>query len=144
MKPNALAAIADAEKKPDWLRIRVPNGAKYEAVMDIVRSHKLHTVCAESKCPNITRMLGTRHGHADADGLGFRTWHGKFCAVNTGNRHGWLDLQEPANVADAVALMGRKTRCSTSVDRDDLDDLGAGHDAACKHSRSFMSACRRS
>lgn len=130
MKPNALAAIADAEKKPDWLRIRVPNGAKYEAVMDIVRSHKLHTVCAESKCPNITECWG--RGTATLMLMGsVCTRACKFCAVNTGNPHGWLDPQEPANVADAVALMGLKYVVLTSVDRDDLDDLGAGHYAAC-------------
>ena len=130
MKPNALAAIADAEKKPDWLRIRVPNGAKYEAVMDIVRSHKLHTVCAESKCPNITECWG--RGTATLMLMGsVCTRACKFCAVNTGNPRGWLDPQEPANVADAVALMGLKYVVLTSVDRDDLDDLGAGHYAAC-------------
>ncbi len=90
MKPNALATIADAEKKPDWLRIRVPNGAKYEAVMDIVRSHKLHTVCAESKCPNITECWG--RGTATLVLMGsVCTRACKFCAVNTGNPHGWLD-----------------------------------------------------
>ena len=55
----------------------------------------------------------------------------KFCSVNTGNPRGWLDPMEPANVADAVALMGLRYVVLTSVDRDDLPDLGAGHYAAC-------------
>ncbi|VUZ25516.1 Lipoyl synthase [uncultured Comamonas sp.] len=130
MKPSALADIPDAAKKPDWLRIRVPNGAKYEGVMDIVRSHKLHTVCSESKCPNITECWG--RGTATLMLMGsVCTRACKFCSVNTGNPHGWLDPQEPANVADAVALMDLKYVVLTSVDRDDLPDLGAGHYAAC-------------
>ncbi|HSM99762.1 MAG TPA: lipoyl synthase, partial [Rudaea sp.] len=55
----------------------------------------------------------------------------KFCSVSTGNPQGWLDAMEPANVADAVALMGLKYVVLTSVDRDDLPDGGAGHYAAC-------------
>lgn len=55
----------------------------------------------------------------------------RFCAVDTGNPHGWLDPQEPAHVADSVRLMGLKYVVMTSVDRDDLPDGGAGHYAAC-------------
>src|SRR3546814_9526430 len=56
---------------------------------------------------------------------------GKFCAVSTGNPHGWLDSLEPENVAEAVELMRLKYVVLTSVDRDDLADGGAGHYAAC-------------
>ena len=58
IKPNASSTIPDVGPKPPWLRVRLPNGAKYREVMDIVTSHKLSTVCAESKCPNIAECWG--------------------------------------------------------------------------------------
>ena len=130
MKHNALAEVPDVSGKPDWLRVRVPNGARYQEVMDIVRGHKLHTVCAESKCPNIAECWG--RGTATLMLMGsVCTRACKFCSVNTGNPKGWLDPQEPANVAEAVALMDLKYVVLTSVDRDDLPDFGAAHYAAC-------------
>jgi lipoic acid synthetase len=130
MKHNPLAEVPDVSGKPDWLRVRVPNGARYQEVMDIVRGHKLHTVCSESKCPNIAECWG--RGTATLMLMGsVCTRACKFCSVNTGNPRGWLDPQEPANVAEAVALMGLKYVVLTSVDRDDLPDFGAGHYAAC-------------
>ncbi|HXE22131.1 MAG TPA: lipoyl synthase, partial [Rhodoferax sp.] len=116
--------------KPAWLRVRLPTGAKYEEIRDIVRTHKLSTVCAESKCPNIAECWG--RGTATLMLMGsVCTRACKFCAVSTGNPHGWLDPQEPASVADAVALMNLKYVVLTSVDRDDLPDGGAAHYAAC-------------
>ena len=130
MKHNALAEVPDVSGKPDWLRVRVPNGARYQEVMDIVRGHKLHTVCAESKCPNVAECWG--RGTATLMLMGsVCTRACKFCSVNTGNPKGWLDPQEPANVAEAVALMDLKYVVLTSVDRDDLPDFGAAHYAAC-------------
>ena len=58
VKPSGLTAIPNAERKPDWLRIKLPNGAKYQQIREIVDSHKLSTVCAESKCPNIAECWG--------------------------------------------------------------------------------------
>jgi lipoic acid synthetase len=110
--------------------VRLPTGAKYEEIRDIVRTHKLSTVCAESKCPNIAECWG--RGTATLMLMGsVCTRACKFCAVSTGNPHGWLDPQEPASVADAVALMNLKYVVLTSVDRDDLPDGGAAHYAAC-------------
>ncbi len=130
IKPNALSDVPDVGGKPAWLRVRVPSGAKYQAIMDIVRSHKLSTVCAESKCPNIAECWG--RGTATLMLMGsVCTRACRFCSVDTGNPKGWLDPMEPANVADAVALMGLRYVVLTSVDRDDLPDLGAGHYAAC-------------
>ncbi|MEO8746181.1 MAG: lipoyl synthase [Rhodanobacter sp.] len=130
MKPSKLSAIPDVGHKPPWLRVRLPSGAKYQKVMNIVKSHKLSTVCAESKCPNIAECW--ERGTATLMLMGsVCTRACKFCSVNTGNPHGWLDPLEPINVADAVALMGLKYVVLTSVDRDDLPDLGAGHYAAC-------------
>ncbi len=130
IKPNASSTIPDVGPKPPWLRVRLPNGAKYREVMDIVTSHKLSTVCAESKCPNIAECW--ERGTATLMLMGsVCTRACKFCSVNTGNPNGWLDPLEPVHVADAVRLMGLKYVVLTSVDRDDLPDLGAGHYAAC-------------
>ncbi len=130
IKPNANSAIPDAQRKPPWLRVRLPRGAKYHQILDIVTSHKLQTVCAESKCPNIAECW--ERGTATLMLMGsVCTRACKFCSVNTGNPHGWLDPMEPLSVADAVALMGLKYVVLTSVDRDDLPDLGAAHYAAC-------------
>ena len=130
VKPSALSEVPDAGPKPPWLRVRLPTGAKYQDVMEIVQSHRLSTVCAESKCPNIAECWG--RGTATLMLMGsVCTRACKFCSVNTGNPKGWLDPQEPANVANAVALMDLRYVVLTSVDRDDLPDLGAGHYAAC-------------
>lgn len=130
IKPSKLSQVPDAQRKPPWLRVRLPSGAKYQEVMDIVRTHKLSTVCSESKCPNLAECWG--RGTATLMLMGsVCTRACKFCSVNTGNPKGWLDPLEPLNVADAVALMGLKYVVLTSVDRDDLPDTGAGHYAAC-------------
>ncbi|AXA84816.1 lipoyl synthase [Lysobacter oculi] len=130
IKPNADNQRDDAAPKPPWLRVKLPSGAAYEDVLDIVRSHQLSTVCAESKCPNIAECWG--RGTATLMLMGsVCTRACRFCSVNTGNPNGWLDPLEPLKVADAVALMGLKYVVLTSVDRDDLPDGGAGHYAAC-------------
>ena len=142
IRPNASTAVPDAERKPAWLRVKLPSGAQYEEVRNIVHSHKLSTVCAESKCPNIAECWG--RGTATLMLMGsVCTRACKFCAVSTGNPNGWLDPLEPMQVADAVALMGLKYVVLTSVDRDDLPDGGAGHYAACVkaiHARSPKTA----
>ncbi|GMV47620.1 MAG: lipoyl synthase [Pseudomonadota bacterium] len=130
IKPSAMTQMPDAAGKPAWLRVRVPGGARYQAIMDIVRAHRLATVCAESKCPNIAECWG--RGTATLMLMGsVCTRACKFCSVDTGNPRGWLDAQEPAHVGEAVRLMGLQYVVLTSVDRDDLPDLGAGHYAAC-------------
>ncbi|HEX5354532.1 MAG TPA: lipoyl synthase [Rhodanobacteraceae bacterium] len=130
IRPSALSRLPDATRKPPWLRVKLPAGAKYEEIRDIVSSHNLSTVCAESKCPNIAECWG--RGTATLMLMGsVCTRACKFCSVSTGNPQGWLDPLEPASVADAVALMNLKYVVLTSVDRDDLPDGGAGHYAAC-------------
>lgn len=129
-KPNAGSGVPDVDRKPPWLRVKLPGGARYEAVADIVRTHQLNTVCAESKCPNIAECWG--RGTATLMLMGsVCTRACRFCSVSTGNPQGWLDPLEPAKVADAVALMGLQYVVLTSVDRDDLADGGAAHYAAC-------------
>ncbi|MEO6926128.1 MAG: lipoyl synthase [Rhodanobacter sp.] len=130
IRPNAASGVPDVDRKPPWLRVKLPTGAQYETVHEIVRSHKLNTVCAESKCPNIAECWG--RGTATLMLMGsVCTRACKFCSVSTGNPQGWLDPLEPLQVADAVALMGLKYVVLTSVDRDDLADGGAAHYAAC-------------
>lgn len=116
--------------KPDWLRIKIRGGATYERVNEIVHEHKLATVCEEAKCPNMSECWSS--GTATIMLLGdVCTRACRFCAVNTGNPRGLLDPDEPANTARSVQLMDLKYVVLTSVNRDDLDDGGAGQYAAC-------------
>ena len=116
--------------KPDWLRIRMRGGETYEKVKSIVHEHRLATVCEEAKCPNMSECWSA--GTATIMLMGdVCTRACRFCAVNTGNPRGWLDPEEPDNTAHSVQLMGLKYVVLTSVNRDDLEDGGAGHYAAC-------------
>ncbi|MBT8087922.1 MAG: lipoyl synthase [Gammaproteobacteria bacterium] len=116
--------------KPRWLRAKMPSGMGYSSTRGIVHQHKLSTVCEESMCPNIGECWNA--GTATIMVMGaVCTRACRFCAVDTGNPKGWLDPDEPVNAARAVQLMGLQYVVITSVDRDDLDDGGAGHYAAC-------------
>lgn len=116
--------------KPKWLRARMPSGAGFAGVRQTVREHRLSTVCEESMCPNIGECWNA--GTATIMVMGsVCTRACRFCAVDTGNPRGWLDPEEPANTARAVELMGLSYVVITSVDRDDLEDGGAGHYADC-------------
>ena len=132
IKDGIKAAGGDSQRlrKPDWLRIRIKGGATYEKVQDIVHEHRLATVCEEAKCPNMSECWSS--GTATIMLMGdVCTRACQFCAVNTGNPRGWLDPEEPANTARSVELMGLRYVVLTSVNRDDLEDGGAGHYAAC-------------
>jgi len=116
--------------KPAWLRAKLPSGAKFSAVRQTVRQHRLSTVCEEAMCPNIGECWN--NGTATIMVMGsVCTRACRFCAVDTGNPHGWLDPEEPLNTARAVKLMNLDYVVITSVDRDDLDDGGAAHYASC-------------
>ncbi len=116
--------------KPRWLKAPLAAGAGYEAVRRTVREHRLATVCEEAKCPNIGECWNA--GTATIMVMGaVCTRACRFCAVDTGNPRGWLDAEEPANVAASVELMKLRYVVLTSVDRDDLPDGGAAHYAAC-------------
>jgi len=116
--------------KPKWLRAQMPSGKGYSGTRQIVHEHRLSTVCEESMCPNIGECWNA--GTATIMVLGsVCTRACRFCAVDTGNPRGWLDAEEPANTGRAVQLMGLEYVVITSVDRDDLDDGGAAHYAAC-------------
>ena len=117
-------------RKPPWLRVKIGGGAAFNAVKKTVHEHKLATVCEESHCPNMGECWS--HGTATIMLMGaVCTRACKFCAVDTGNPHGWLDTNEPANAANSVELMKLKYVVLTSVDRDDLEDGGASHYAQC-------------
>jgi lipoyl synthase len=116
-------------RKPPWLRAPMASGAAFSAVKEIVRTHRLSTVCEEAKCPNIGECWNA--GTATIMLMGaVCTRACRFCAVDTGNPRGWLDPEEPENVARSVELMGLKYVVLTSVNRDDLPDGGAAHYAA--------------
>jgi lipoic acid synthetase len=115
--------------KPKWLRFVSPGGQGYQDVKKIVRTHRLSTVCEEAMCPNIGECWSA--GTATIMLMGsVCTRACQFCAVDTGNPKGWIDLDEPKNTAESVALMGLKYVVLTSVNRDDLADGGANHFAA--------------
>ncbi len=123
------AAAAAAARKPTWLKAPMATGPKFNAVKGIVREHRLSTVCEEAKCPNIGECWNA--GTATIMLMGaVCTRACRFCAVDTGNPRGWLDAEEPDNVARSVELMGLKYVVLTSVNRDDLSDGGAAHYAA--------------
>jgi lipoic acid synthetase len=137
--PQGFTAIKDgikqtagqpaALRKPTWLKAPLASGAEFAAVRGIVREHRLSTVCEEAKCPNIGECWNA--GTATIMLMGaVCTRACRFCAVDTGNPRGWLDAEEPDNVARSVELMGLKYVVLTSVNRDDLPDGGAAHYAA--------------
>jgi lipoic acid synthetase len=116
--------------KPAWLRAKLPGGERFQAVHQLVREHRLATVCEEAKCPNMGECWSA--GTATLMLMGaVCTRACRFCSVDTGNPRGWLDHEEPFNSARTVQLMGLKYVVLTSVNRDDLADGGAAHFAAC-------------
>jgi lipoic acid synthetase len=117
-------------KKPDWIRVKAgsPTTRFYE-IKDILREHKLHTVCEEASCPNIGECFGK--GTATFMIMGDKcTRRCPFCDVGHG-RPDPLDVDEPANLAKTIAALKLKYVVITSVDRDDLRDGGAGHFVDC-------------
>jgi lipoic acid synthetase len=129
IRASAADAARGAARKPPWLRAKMASGSGFTAVKSIVREHRLSTVCEEAKCPNIGECWNA--GTATIMLMGaVCTRACRFCAVDTGNPRGWLDADEPENVARSVELMGLKYVVLTSVNRDDLDDGGAAHYAA--------------
>ena len=117
-----------ALKKPDWIRVRAPVSRGYAATRDIVRAHRLHTVCEEAGCPNIGECWEKKHATFMIMG-DTCTRACAFCNVRTG-LPGALDPNEPARVAEATAMLALAHVVVTSVDRDDLADGGAAHFAA--------------
>ena len=115
-------------RKPDWIRVKAPGSPVYQETRNIVREHKLVTVCEEAGCPNIGECWSKKHATFMIMGE-ICTRACAFCNVRTGLPLA-LDPQEPEHVADAVAKLGLEHVVITSVDRDDLADGGARHFAA--------------
>lgn len=110
--------------KPSWLKVKLPIGEEYRKVREIVSDHQLHTICQSGNCPNMGECWGA--GTATFMILGnICTRSCGFCSVATGRPEA-VDPFEPLRVAKSVKLMGVKHCVVTSVDRDDLEDGGAG------------------
>lgn len=115
----------NSRRKPEWLKIKLPKGQLSVDVLNIVREHHLHTICTSGMCPNQGECWGC--GTATFMICGDVCTRGcKFCNVKTG-KPAPLDPSEPYNIANSVKLLKLKHAVITSVDRDDLDDLGAAH-----------------
>lgn len=112
-------------RKPDWLKIRLGGNEQFIRTKSIVESHCLHTICTSGKCPNMGECWsrGTATFMIAGD---ICTRSCRFCNTLTGKPLP-LDPKEPANVAESIRLMKLKHAVITSVDRDDLPDLGAQH-----------------
>lgn len=120
---SGIAEVEVKQKKPDWLRVKLPIGENYKHVRGIVDNHKLHTICESGNCPNMGECWG--EGTATFMILGNTcTRSCGFCAVATG-RPEELDWDEPQRVAEAIYLMKVKHAVITSVDRDELADGGS-------------------
>jgi len=130
--PIKIAPLASTEvlKKPEWIRVRAgSHHTRFYEIKQILREHKLHTVCEEASCPNIGECFG--RGTATFMIMGDKcTRRCPFCDVGHG-RPDALDADEPVNLARTIAALALKYVVITSVDRDDLRDGGAAHFAAC-------------
>jgi lipoic acid synthetase len=132
---DSLAALLHPEKanktaqpsprKPDWLRVKAPMSREYQETRALMRRLNLHTVCEEAACPNIGECWKQKHATVMILGS-VCTRACAFCNVATG-KPDQLDPHEPDHVAEAVAELDLAHVVITSVDRDDLDDGGAGH-----------------
>ncbi len=118
-----VSAESPRNKKPDWLRVKLPIGENYKHVRGLVDTHKLHTICESGNCPNMGECWGA--GTATFMILGnICTRSCGFCSVATG-RPSAVDWDEPQRVAEAIHLMKVKHAVITSVDRDELPDGGS-------------------
>ena len=122
---TALPTIQPVSRRrhPDWIRSRVPGGKRYRYLKETLHQYKLHTVCQEAQCPNIGECWS--HGTATFMLMGnVCTRRCNFCSVDKG-KPGYLDMNEPEQVATVVEAMGLDYVVLTSVTRDDLSDQGA-------------------
>ena len=113
-------------KKPEWLKIRPPGGEAYTQIKGMLRERKLHTVCEEAHCPNVSECWasGTATFMLGSDTC---TRACRFCAIKTSRTPPPLDPEEPYQIAESVSTLGLHYVVLTSVDRDDMEDGGANH-----------------
>ncbi len=117
------------QRKPEWLKVKLPTGEDFKDIRDNLREKGLSTVCEEAKCPNISECWSART--ATVMILGDTCTRAcKFCHVKTGNPKGFINHEEIENTSKMVGLMSLRYVVITSVDRDDVADHGAGHFAA--------------
>jgi lipoic acid synthetase len=133
-EPEANAIPDDAgrtaQRRPPWIRVRAPGtSSAYSETRKLLRGLELNTVCEEAACPNIGECWSRKHATVMILGSVCTRKCG-FCNVKTG-RPDRVDPNEPRHVADAVHRLALKHVVITSVDRDDLEDGGAGHFVAC-------------
>ena len=115
--------VKQSLRKPNWLKVKLPTGQAYKDVKNLVKGHRLHTICESGHCPNIGECWG--EGTATFMILGnICTRSCGFCSVATG-RPLLVDLNEPKRVAESIRLMKVRHAVITSVDRDDLKDGGS-------------------
>ncbi|KAJ1965433.1 hypothetical protein GGI12_000770 [Dipsacomyces acuminosporus] len=123
--------IPGNSRLPRWLKTDIPTGGNVTSIRKTLRDLKLHTVCEEARCPNMSECWGGgKHGTATATIMimGDTCTRGcRFCSVKTSKNPAALDQNEPHNVAKALAAWGLDYVVLTSVDRDDLPDFGANH-----------------
>jgi len=118
-------------KKPDWLKISIGSNERYTNTKQIVESHKLHTICSSGRCPNMGECWGKGTATFMIGGE-ICTRSCKFCNTLTGKPLP-INQEEPLHVAESIRLMKLSHAVITSVDRDDLPDLGASHWAETLH-----------
>lgn len=115
----------DFRRKPEWLKIRLPRGFKTSQVVGLLNEHNIHTICSSGMCPNKAECWG--NGTATfMIGGNICTRNCRFCNVATGKPLP-LDPGEISDIVSSVKALRLKHVVITSVDRDDLDDCGAGH-----------------
>ena len=123
MSNTALEPASPPKGKPKWLRVKLPTGKKYTQLRNLVDTYDLHTICTSGSCPNMGECWG--EGTATFMILGnISTRSCGFCGVKTG-RPEEVDWAEPEKVARSIKIMGIKHAVITSVDRDDLKDMGS-------------------
>ncbi len=121
--------VSEPLRKPPWIRVRAASSPRFYEIKEILREHRLHTVCEEASCPNIGECFG--RGTATFMIMGdVCTRRCPFCDVGHG-RPLPLDAEEPANLAKTIAALRLRYVVITSVDRDDLRDGGAQHFVDC-------------
>jgi lipoic acid synthetase len=123
MSPETVASTTIPKGKPKWLRVKLPTGKRYTQLRSLVDKYDLHTICTSGSCPNMGECWG--EGTATFMILGnICTRSCGFCGVKTG-RPEQVDWEEPEKVARSIKIMGIKHAVVTSVDRDDLKDMGS-------------------
>ena len=123
MSSDSLTSVLPPKGKPKWLRVKLPTGKKYTQLRGLVDEYQLHTICTSGSCPNMGECWG--EGTATFMILGnICTRSCGFCGVKTG-RPSQVDWEEPEKVARSIKIMGIKHAVITSVDRDDLKDMGS-------------------